>query len=353
MTEQQKEDQKQPAETAESLAKADCARPGELLRMAREAKGLSQEDVAKKLNFLPLYVPALEDEKFEPLHSITFVKGYLRAYARFLEIDADEVLRCFAVHHPELVKQETQQPVEVMKSEKNTSSLIFKLFSLLVVIALVAVIIIWWQSRSAESLPSVSNQDVQVDTLDGNTIVAPVQTEAITAIQPVTIEEKKIDQSLALEQQPELAVVASAAAVVAPVVEKLVVEEKTVVEEKAIVEEKTIVEEKPVVAKPVVNAAPKAPVKTINGDPATVTAGNNNLVALVFTNECWVEVRDDSGRMLHASLMQADDQILLEGKPPFQVVFGNGTVAKVFYEGKNFDFSSRIRSNGYASIRVE
>lgn len=351
MTEQQKEDQKQPAETAESLAKADCSRPGELLRLAREAKGLSQEDVAKKLNFLPLYVPALEDEKFEPLHSITFVKGYLRAYARFLEIDADEVLRCFAVHHPELVKQETQQPVEVMKSEKNTSSLIFKLFSLLVVIALVAVIIIWWQSRSAESLPSVSNQDVQVDTLDGNTIVAPVQTEAITAIQPVTIEEKKTEQSLALEQQPELAVVASVAAVVAPVVVAPVVE-KPIVEEKTVVEEKPVVV-KPVVAKPVVNAAPKAPVKTINGDPATVTAGNNNLVALVFTNECWVEVRDDLGRMLHASLMQADDQILLEGKPPFQVVFGNGTVAKVFYEGKNFDFSSRIRSNGYASIRVE
>ncbi|HKM16263.1 MAG TPA: RodZ family helix-turn-helix domain-containing protein [Marinospirillum sp.] len=349
MTEQQKEDQKKPEETAESLAKADCSRPGELLRAAREAKGLSQEEVAKKLNFLPLYVPALEDEKFEPLHSITFIKGYLRAYARFLEIDADEVLRCFVVHHPELVKQETPQSVEALKSEKNTSSMIFKLFSLLVVIALVAVIIIWWQSRSAESLPSVSNQDVQVDTLDGDTIVAPVQIEAITSIQPVAIEEKKTEQSLAIEQQPEVAVVA-------PVLEKPALEKPTVVKP---VVAASVVKEKPLVAatvveeKPVVNAAAKAPVKTINGDPATVTAGNNNLVALVFSNECWVEVRDDLGRMLHASLMQADDQILLEGKPPFQVVFGNGTVAKVFYEGKNFDFSSRIRSNGYASIRVE
>ncbi len=356
MTEQQKEDQKTLTETTETLEKADCSRPGELLRIAREAKGLSQEEVAKKLNFLPLYVPALEDEKFEPLHSITFVKGYLRAYARFLEIDADEVLRCFAVHHPELVEQETQQPVEVMKSDKSTS-IIFKLFSFLVVVALVSVIIIWWQSRSEEPLSSASNQDVQVDTLDGNTIVAPVQLETSTPNQSTAIEEKKSKQSLSPEQSPESTTAAPASAEKQPLVEKPTVKETSIekpANEKPVVAavEKPAVE-KPAVEKPVANTPPKVPAKTVNGDPAALTADNNNLVALAFTNECWVEVRDDLGRMLHAALMQPEDQILLEGKPPFQIVFGNGTVAKVFYKGKNFDFSSRIRSNGYASIRVE
>lgn len=331
MTEQQSDDQQQPAETK---VKIDCSRPGELLKKAREAKGLTQVEVAKKLNFLPIYVPALENEEFEPLHSVTFVKGYLRAYARFLGIDADEVLHCFAMHHPELATQETHNAVEVLKPEKNTSSLAFKLISLLVIVALIAIIIMWWQSRSLESLPSVSNQDVQVDTLDGNTIIAPIEVEEIEimAVDEDAAQKKTTDEVTKEEKLPE------------PVVE-------------------------PEQPKPVAAAKPKpqpkeepatnshlvavTAAKTITGDPAAATLGNGKLVALSFSDECWVEVRDNAGDLLHASLMQADDKILLEGQPPFRMVFGYGQAAKVFYRGEAFDFSSRIRANGYASIQVE
>ncbi len=326
MTEQQAEDQ-QPVETPVEI---DCSRPGELLKKAREAKGLSQIEVAQKLNFLPVYVPALENEDFAPLHSVTFIKGYLRAYARFLGIDADEVMHCFAMHHPELVTQEPQQTVEVMKPEKNTNSLVFKLFTLLIVVALITVIIIWWQSRTAEPMPSVGSQDVQVDTLDGNTIVGPVSVEEV---------------------------------VVAPTPDKQ--EAEAPVEEQPLVENTPPVEEQPQV-KPAVVAKPKieepkpaaplkavAEAKVIEGDPALATLGNNKLVALSFDGECWVEVRDDSGSILHAALMQSGDKVLLEGEPPFRMVFGFGEAAKVFYQGEAFDFSSRIRPNGYASIRVE
>ena len=337
MTEQQKDEQQSLAATL-TVEKTDCSRPGELLKKAREAKGLSQEEVAKKLNFLPLYIPALEDEKFEPLHSVTFVKGYLRAYARFLDIDADEVLRCFAVHHPELVKQEVQQPIEVMKPEKTTSSLVFKLFSFIVVIALVAVIIVWWQSRSAEPLPNVSNQEVQVDTLDGKTIAAPVQIKAITSIQTVEKDVENIEAPPAVEEQQTKPDATKPVAVAKPDAVKPAPQ----------------AEPKPVAVTPAAAKPPaKVPSKEITGDPAAVTEGNDRLVALTFSNECWVEVRDATGRMLHASLMQANDNVLLEGQPPFQAVFGNGTVAKVFYNGKAFDFSSSIRPNGYASVKIQ
>ena len=331
---------KSEIETAETIAQAECSRPGELLKTAREAKGLTQEDVARKLNFLPLYVPALENEKFEPLHSVTFIKGYLRAYARFLEIDADEVLRCFAVHHPHLVKQEVHQPIEVMKPEKNTSSWLFKLLSLVVIIALAGAIIVWWQSRTIETLPNVSNQGIQVDTLDGNTIMAPLKIDETTSVKSVEIEAKKADQLTADEVK----------ALQVTTTDKPQDQSKVI--EPATAKPVVIKEEKPVAAvKP--PPAAKVPPKYINGDLAAATAGNNSLVALSFTNECWVEVKDNTGRMLHASLMQTNDQVVLEGKPPFQVVFGNGTVAKIFYAGKAFDFKSRIRSNGFASVTVE
>lgn len=343
MTEQQSDEQQQPAETKVEI---DCSRPGELLKAAREAQGLTQIEVAEKLNFLPNYIPALENEEFEPLHSVTFIKGYLRAYARFLDIDADEVLRCFALHHPELITPEKHQPVQVMKSEKTTSSLAFKFISLVILVGLVAIIIIWWQSRTTESLPSASNQDVQVDTLDGNTIIAPIKTDTLEVTQP--------DEPSVQKKTPE-----SPASLDEPT-QTLATEPKT---EPAVVEAQPTTPQpaapKPEVEKPkppVAEAAapkPQASPKTLVGDPAAATLGNDELVALKFSGECWVEVRDDAGRTLHAALMQENDQILLQGKPPFKMVFGNGTFAQVFYAGEAFDLASHIRPNGYASILVE
>lgn len=316
MSEQQPEEQQKPAD---EVSKIDCSRPGELLKNARVAKGLTQEEVAKKLNFLPIYIPALENEQFEPLHSVTFIKGYLRAYARFLGIDAEQVLYCFAQHHPELVKQETHAPVEVMRPEKQPGGLLFKLVTFLVIVALLAIIIMWWQSRTAESLPSVSNQEVKVDTLDGNTIIAPIQPKQVEIEAPEEATEKELE---IVEEQP-----------VQPVVQEKPAAKK--------------------VQQPVVALEPTKPATDIAGDPAAATLGNDKLVALSFNDECWVEVREDTGALLHASLMQAGDKILLEGKPPFRMVFGYGKAVDVFYRGQAFDFSSRIRPNGYASIQVK
>jgi len=332
MTEQKSEDQQQPAET---LVEVDCSRPGELLKKAREAKGLTQAEVAKKLNFLPSYVPALENEDFAPLHSVTFIKGYLRAYARFLDIDADEVMHCFAMHYPELAAQETQQAVEVMKPEKNTNSLVFRLISALIIVALIAIIIVWWQSRTAEPMPDVGSQEVQVDTLDGKTIVAPVSVEKQVVALPEAEEtetesaEPAEEQQLpATESEPQV----TEQQQVEPSDTALPEPQKTELQESEPADSS-----KPVVAKNIV------------GDPAAATLGNDKLVALSFDDECWVEVRDEVNGVIYADLMRAGESILLEGQPPFRMVFGYGPAAKVFYRGEAFDFSSRIRSNGYAS----
>lgn len=335
MKEQQSDEQQQPAEDE---VKIDCSRPGELLKKAREAKGLSQDEAAKKLNFLPIYISALENEEFEPLHGVTFVKGYLRAYARFLGIDADEVLHCFAMHHPKLVTQETHQPIDVMKPEKTTNSIAFKLVSLIIAVGLIAIIIIWWQSRTAESLPNVSNQEVKVDTLDGNTIIAPIETQQpeITPVDESSLPKKTVEPLANLEEQAK------------PPVEEQKVKPVAVVKPDPVVNE-----EPPLVANKPIPAAPVISPKAFAGDPAAATLNDDKLVVLSFSGECWVEVRDDAGKTLHAALMQENDQIMLKGEPPFNMVFGNGTFAKVFYTGEAFDFSSRIRSNGYAAFQVK
>lgn len=69
---------------------------GEKLRKAREAKGLSLEQVEEATKIVRSYLQALEDEEFERLPAPVYVKGFLRNYASYLGLDAQEVLSLYS-----------------------------------------------------------------------------------------------------------------------------------------------------------------------------------------------------------------------------------------------------------------
>ncbi len=64
---------------------------GQELAFAREAKGMSQEQIADILNLTLANVIALENDDYESLPGWTYVSGYLRAYARLLGLDSDSL----------------------------------------------------------------------------------------------------------------------------------------------------------------------------------------------------------------------------------------------------------------------
>ena len=65
---------------------------GEQLRRARTGYGWSLEDVAANLNLDVDVVRALESGDYAGLPEPAFIRGYLRAYARLMEIDDVQVL---------------------------------------------------------------------------------------------------------------------------------------------------------------------------------------------------------------------------------------------------------------------
>lgn len=65
---------------------------GQQLREAREARGLSIDDVAQGTRIRPAYVRALEEERFADLPPPVYVRGFLRNYATFLGLDAEELI---------------------------------------------------------------------------------------------------------------------------------------------------------------------------------------------------------------------------------------------------------------------
>jgi flagellar biosynthesis protein FlhG len=69
---------------------------GARLRRARMVRGLEIEDVATATKINPAYLRFLEDERFDDLPAVVYVRGFVAAYARHLGLDAARVARSYA-----------------------------------------------------------------------------------------------------------------------------------------------------------------------------------------------------------------------------------------------------------------
>ncbi|MGB9791499.1 MAG: helix-turn-helix domain-containing protein [Thermacetogeniaceae bacterium] len=65
---------------------------GNILRETREKKGLSLADVENETKIRTKYLAALEAENFAEIPGEAYVIGFLRNYARFLGLDADQLV---------------------------------------------------------------------------------------------------------------------------------------------------------------------------------------------------------------------------------------------------------------------
>ena len=132
------------------------ASPGARLRQAREAANLRVGDIATALRLEPKMIQALESDSFDRLPAPTFVRGYLRGYARTVGLAPDPLLELYERHGftPPAINPD---PVET--SQAHTSDLVFRLATFAIGAGLVVLVVLWWNS-----------QDFGVPVIDGDLI---------------------------------------------------------------------------------------------------------------------------------------------------------------------------------------
>ena len=69
--------------------------PGELLRQAREDKGLTIEEMSAISNLTKQVIRGIESDEYSQLAGLSFVRGYLKLYAKKLGVDEALVLETF------------------------------------------------------------------------------------------------------------------------------------------------------------------------------------------------------------------------------------------------------------------
>jgi cytoskeleton protein RodZ len=129
--------------TSEAEDQAVDPMPGAQMAMLRMEKGLSVEHIAVSLNLRVQMIQLLEADDYARLPEPVFIKGYLRAYAKLLNVEPIAYIEAFDKFHcNDMVFQRPlwrQSPRPVNKAE-NTVRWVVVVFSFIVSVA----VALWW-----------------------------------------------------------------------------------------------------------------------------------------------------------------------------------------------------------------
>ena len=250
----------EPAPAAKAEAPEPPKGPGATLRQARRAAGLEVADVAEMLNLRDGVVQAIEEDRFDDLPARTFARGYVRAYASLLNVNATEAVAGFeqaAPAKPAVVRPPIPGTTPSLREiPMRRPGLVFGGVVILIVVTAAAILAAFWPGGSPWEAWRENGADANS---------------------------------------------ARAAAVVAP---------------------------------------SSAIAEADSGDAAEVAieslaANGDDLhrLDLRFSENCWVEVRDGSGKTVHLGLEAAGSSLSLQGVAPFHVVLGNATATELAFDG--------------------
>jgi transcriptional regulator with XRE-family HTH domain len=129
---------------------------GEPLKRAREAKGVTIDSVAESTRIARRYLQALERSELEALPGKVFDRGYIKAYAQYLEIDPEPVLAAYAdeagrkgnsTPESDRLLEEMHDLLDRRRPERGRLSALFKTIAYAVPVVVAAAGLAWLSFR--------------------------------------------------------------------------------------------------------------------------------------------------------------------------------------------------------------
>ena len=159
---------------------------GKELAKIRLEKKLSIKEIAREIRIEPSVIKKIEKNDFESIGAPVFVKGYLRQYASFIEMDADEVLEKYNQLNP----KEDASPI-INDSVQQLSKFVVTPKIIIFSISSIAIFMILWflfsyfteQDKGFESNIITNNIELDLNQEPSNV------TEAV-ALESVVVEER-------------------------------------------------------------------------------------------------------------------------------------------------------------------
>jgi cytoskeleton protein RodZ len=304
--------------------------PGRRLQEARVAARLTVDEVASRLRLERRVVEALERDDHGSLPEPTFVRGYLRGYARLLDLPPGPIVEAYdrlGFTVPDLVADISSQP------EVRSTDVPVRLVTYAIGIGLITLGILWWRSEKAPAPVPLDRFDAQAPLSAGPADGTPPRPALAEAPPPPPAAAEAPGASPApgsgarppAPPSPAPLPVASGTSPPAP-------------------------------PAPVTTAAVPGQAAGSPGGPAPAPAmpqvpprdapgASAPALVLRLKHDSWVEVYDSGGKRLFFNLAKAGQALSLSGSPPFRVILGYARDAEVEYNGAPFDPSPFINKD--------
>lgn len=307
---------------------AELNSPGSQLRSTREARGLDLARAAQMLHLPPSTLAAIEADDHAALPGPVFVRGYLRNYARLLNLDEETILGRLKGGGP----TESARPPRVRgngREEIRSSHFAVRLVSWLISLSVAGLLYLWWINPVDLS----SLFATRIGGLQGEQpkSAAPSQAPSGKVSTPLPTPSSSIPTKA--EPAPALVKPTTAAAVPAapPRPEPAVIPAPAPETGVAAVP----APEKPVGATPGIRAPADTPAQ----------APSSQGVVLEFSDTAWVDVRDATKSFRIYGDIRKGERRELGGTPPYTLILGNARAVQVTVNGVPFDIKSRTRGN--------
>ena len=300
------------------------ASPGRALREAREHLGLSVADVANQIKFAARQIDALEADNFLQLQGATFLRGFVRSYAKILHLDAQPLLEKLPLDKPvlqQLTPTSVEMPFPAMLSSRR-QNLIWSGAALL--LAAIVVGFGLWQSSPQVEKSRVAHIETPVPLPAEIKIISelPVPEAHVESSVPAV---PKVKSSPATAQALTPAT-KTEATLPAPKIQAAKVESQS----------PTLKAETPKADKPKAAAS-------VAGSSAQVSS-----LRLVFGEESWTEIKDRDGKILSSQINQPGSELRLEGHPPFAMLIGHALSVQLYQDDEEVDLKPYI--NKYSEV---
>ncbi len=283
--------------------------PGKRLQVAREAKGMDVAQAAEQLHLSRAMINALEAEDYDRLPARVFVRGYYKNYARLVAVPEEIILQEFEDRCPEGdCRGAPPLATRRVRSEMHSNHRLVRFVTWLVVIAMVAMLVVWSQGYfNWAEIPAETEQPRMDYEQESSMIAEEHDVAAEEMVEDVipAIPESKQEPAAESQTTPETVIASNDGA------------------------EPAVVEPKPV--QPPVIEEISVPVKPE--------------LTVVFSGDCWVDIRDSTRQFKIFGKMVNGDMRKLGGEPPYKMIFGNYPDAKLLVDGKPYDLSAHADGN--------
>ena len=292
---------------------------GDKLRQTREALNLSLEDVAKAISLRPNILAKLENNEFVQKNvPSTFLRGYVRSYAKFLRIpDAEWAHLTFGEAHKNDLSKNTRATRSV--NQYSSHSRWVGTLTTIILLAAVGMTGLWWwqnyqksneerdnlvqtyvEKEKTAELPATHSNEIPV-TVNSQPAVSSNETASVAETTNNAAAEPAV--STTQENQAQASVVEQTLPNTEPTTEQTVPDTQSAVENPAISEAPT----------------------TAKGD----------LVIEITKNSSWISVKDQNRKVLAQKEYKQGETLTFNGDEYALIIGAPGNV-RITYKGKAY-----------------